>query len=243
VIPWSPFGPTDFTSLDEPGVTAAAEALRQSLVKTREAVEKIRRGGAPPEPPDDRHPPVTTPPKRADELKPFLLIRTFRGDAGARPLDLARFPEMASHQSPDILMTTPATNDPVVVGRDAFNTMLRGRIVWDTPPGHTFDVWVHVWNLGRAPAFGVRVRAWAVDWPTGTRRYLGGRRIDLGDRTSETSHLVVKIGPWVMGATEHLLAVAESIADVSNDTRDWSQDRHVGVRDMFEYTVVPPVIV
>ena len=24
-----------------------------------------------------------------------------------------------------------------------------------------YDVWVHVWNLGLAPAYGVRVRAWA----------------------------------------------------------------------------------
>jgi hypothetical protein len=231
VLTWSPFGPTDLTSLDAPAVQAGAEALRARLEGTRATLEKIRRGGAPPEPPDDRHPPVATVPRRADQLLPFLLIRTFPGDIGARPLD-----PTAAHQSPDIVVTTPAVDDLVVVDRKAFAATLKNRIPTDyfgEPWTAMFDVWVHVWNLGLASAFGVRVRAWAVEPGKGYRRFIGGRRIDLGDRTSTTSHLMVKMGTWRKDESENLMAIAESITDVANGTRDWSQDRHVAVRDMW----------
>jgi hypothetical protein len=238
--PWTPFGPTDQTPLDANAVVAGAEALRTRLEGTRATLEKVRRGGAPPDPPDDRHPRPTEP-RRADQLLPFLLIRTYRGDTGARPFDLQANP-LFFHQSPDILVTLPVVDDLVVVGRDAFNSTLRGRVVWDTPPNRTYDVWVHVWNLGLAPAFGVRVRAWARAFGQASPgRFLGGRQIDLGDRSSATSHLVVKIGPWQMGNSDALLATAECITDVANGTHDWSQDRHTATRDQWQFSFVPPV--
>jgi hypothetical protein len=240
--PWEPFGPTDLTQLDAAKAQTAAEKLKVRIEKARLELEKYRRGpdrpapphfpGAPDVPPDTTPPHAPYPVRRADALVPFLLIRSYVGDVGARPFG----PEVWNNTSPDIVVTEPlpagAPPEPQVRDRAGFlDPGFAARILQRLPAGPTVDVWVHAWNLGRAPAFGVRVRARAfgsgnnipMDW------FLGGRRVDLGPRDSETSHLLVRIGPWDTpnGAMAGIIATAECITDVMTGSGPYIyQDRH-----------------
>jgi hypothetical protein len=94
-------------------------------------------------------------------------------------------------------------------------------------PGFSYDAWVHVWNLGRSPVGGVRVR---VDLGP-TNRFLGGRQLDLADRLREGSHRVVKDATFAVGqpgdsAIGKITAVAECPSDVAGDDRGPGMDRH-----------------
>ena len=241
--PWAPFGPTDLTQLDARKVQAGAEKLKVRIEEARLKLEEYRRGpkrtppphfpGAPDVPPDQPPPRAPYPVNRADALVPFLLIRSYVGDVGARPLA----PDHWNNVSPDVVIAQPlpagAPPEPPVRGRDeAQDPAFVARILTLLPIDTPVDVWIHVWNLGRAPAFGVRVRAWA--YGTGNNNpfsgYLGGRRVDLGARDSETSHLLVRVGRWPTpnGSLGGVVANAECITDVSTGSvpRD-SDDRHV----------------
>jgi hypothetical protein len=200
---------------------AGAEALKAKIEQTRLELEKRRRPPRPPHGPD--LPPDATPHERyvvnrADTLMPFLLLRSFAGDIGARPFDTAIFPSA----SPDIIVTRhlPAGSppEPDVRGREAArDPAFTRRIVQIIKRPATYDVWLHVWNLGRAPAFGVRLRVWGLTISGQPHQgFLAGRSLDLGARDSETSHLLVKMGPWTTpsGPVAGLLATAECITDV-----------------------------
>ena len=207
------------------------------IEKSRLHIEKLRRGPRPPPGSDDAVAPVAQfPVNRADALLPFLLIRTFTGDIGARPLDGSVWLQ----SSPDVMVATPlaagSPPEPQVRGRaEATDPAFKSRIVRNLAIDTTYDVWIHVWNLGRAPAFGVRVRAWA--WGTGSNNpftgFVGGRRVDLGARDSDTSHLLVRIGPWTTpnGSLAGITTNAECITDVTTSAvpRDY-QDRHNAAR-------------
>jgi hypothetical protein len=179
---------------------------------------------------------------------PFLLIRSLVGDFGARPVPRASIP-FDFTGSPDIIVVPAGPpNEPELVGRDGAAELLRNAVSY-VYSEKIYDVWVHVWNLGLAPAYGVRVRAWArasTDGPPG--HYIGGKRFDLGERSSETAHLFVKIGQWIpvdpsgvgsalanfytdrptMNTYVGLWATAESITDVSAGSNLLSgfDDRH-----------------
>jgi len=153
------------------------------------------------------------------------------GDIGARPLAQSA----PTNSSPDIIVTNADPQfEPTVLGRDEF-LAIKNRIVPSVLTDTPYDVWVHVWNLGRAPAYGVRVRAW-VSWQAdpASGLFLGGRRLDLGDRTSESSHRVVKIGQWFPdGSGRDLVrATAEGISDVASGSSvsGGIQDRHTAFR-------------
>ncbi len=240
IPPWTPFGPGDNVPLDAPSVVAQAEALRADLIKTRNKLERLRRRGAPP---DDREPPRPFTGPRSNLMLPYLLIRTRVGDTGARPIVVPPTTDYyAYYQSPDIILTTPSTTDPPAVGRGDFDTKLRGRIVGVLDQNRSYDVWVHVWNLGYAPAYGVRVRAWRrPSGVAGPGIFIGGRQLDLGDRNSSNSHLVVKLGSWA-SESGAIVATAECIADTCNGSHDWSQDRHTATRDYFAVRLAPPPV-
>jgi hypothetical protein len=89
--------------------------------------------------------------------------------------------------------------------------------------------------------YGVRVRAWIkARLPSEPSEIIGGRRFDLGDRTSESSHRVVQVETWVPKWSQverepfnwFLWATAECISDVANDPSTlWlQQDRHTATR-------------
>src|SRR5205823_14898490 len=103
--------------------------------------------------PDNQDPPVREV-TRADGQWPFLLIRTYPGDAGQRPAPA----EVQPLQSPDVIVTAAGPADePRIVDRSGI-AALKAREVAKPRRGQALDVWVHVWNLGRSQATGVRVR-------------------------------------------------------------------------------------
>jgi hypothetical protein len=228
-----PFTKADTSKLHADVVVEKAELLRAKLLAARDTLETMRRARLTPDnrtrrpdatSADLRRGPIPVepdrPPNRADSLLPFLLIRSYQGDIGARPNEDAT----TAFSSPDIIMATPRAAglppEPTVRGRDGWpDSEFTSRIVQYPGAGVLCDVWVHVWNLGRAPAYGVRVRAWAqgADGPPG--RYIGGQRIDLGDRGSDASHRLVKVGAFEVGGNDFgIWAAAESIADISKGT-------------------------
>ncbi len=181
----------------------------------------------------DGTPPVVVETSRSDGLWPWLLIRQQTGDIGSRPMDqYAINPiNLGERDSPDILLTPagPAT-EPTTIGRDEVEA-LRARVTYEVHPGFSYDVWVHVWNLGRSPATGVRVRVFLGP----TNRFLGGRQLDLGDRLRADSHRVVKAATFTAGqpgdsALGMMTAVAECLSDPAGGDRNPGMDRHCAHR-------------
>jgi len=217
-------------------VVADATKLRQKLEATRDQLLKLR--SAPPPPVDPNHdrphvqPVHDHPPSRADGLWPFLLLRRWPGDFGARPITME---QIRIFRSPDIIVTNYLATDPFVLDRAQFG-LLAGRVPASLPRAVLHTVWVHVWNLGRAPAYGVRVRAWLQDYGTNVApgNYIGGRQVDLGDRSSATSHRVVNVGQFSLTplTDNWIWATAECITDVSSGSTDAArlQDRHSAMR-------------
>jgi hypothetical protein len=208
------FGPDDDSTLDSQkakAISDKAEKIKDKLLSQYKELEKMRHGGA------QEHVPVS----RADGLWPFLLIRSFPGDIGARPMQIP-----VHLNSPDIILTVNNPSYlPTIIGRDEIGTFLQNNKIIPRWSGARPDtaVWVHVWNLGRAPAHGVRVRAWCFGG------FIGGRQFDLGGRTSSTSHLIVRVGsldPGLILPPVRIHATAECMSDVAAPVRDPSQDRH-----------------
>ena len=227
-IPWTPFGPGD-TGAPYPGpIGDRAAAIKAGLEKAQLELTGLRHGPGP-----DRTPPVVRGVSRAEGLWPWLLVRSQAGDTGARPLEASTIMAIGygEHNSPDIILTLagPAT-EPVVIGRDGTPGLI-ARNVAEIFPTLVYDVWVHVWNLGRSPATGVRVRAHLGP----TNRFLGGRQLDLDDRTGASPHRVIKAGTFTAGqpgdsALGMLTVVAECLSDVATGDRSPGMDRHCAHR-------------
>jgi len=219
-----PFSADDHVIPDISKIRGDAVAIKATLQDARNKIAAKRHQGA-------VEGPVEPKPgsgfSRAQGLWPFLLIRSFPGDFGARPTQV---PDM--NHSPDIILIHPNSEyAPTVITREGMPELQRRKtiIVWQ---GWKFDVLVHVWNLGRTAANGVRIRVWAKD-PAGGIEFIGGRQLDLGDRTSANSHLAVKVGSWKaksitdIGHQYEIIATAECIVDVATGA---TQDRHTAVR-------------
>jgi hypothetical protein len=237
----TPFSPGDQSTLDDAEklkIRNEAQNLKAKLEAELAALEKLRQGeGRPPASSGDVEPPKPVRVTRADSLLPFLLIRSFVGDIGARPVS----PTLTG-SSPDIIVARPNTGltyPKNILGRDDMadfrsqNTIIVTKFDTSMRANPSFDIWVHVWNLGRAPAHGVRVlgRVLGSNPPAGpgvTETFVGGRELDLGDRTSSTSHLMVKVGTWCVASYDSIVeiqATAECILDAAAN-RDGSKDRH-----------------
>lgn len=225
-IPWTPFGRGDTAQPDVQQILQDAEAARQRLLKEQLRLTRMRYGPGP-----DGTPPEVMPVTRADGQWPFLLIRSTPGDTGERPLEPGTIAAIGfgEHDSPDILFTDagPAT-EPKIVDRASWPP-LAARALSNLWANTSYDVWVHVWNLGQTQATGVRVRAYQETPAT----YLGGTYVDLGDRRSELAHLVVKAATFTMGTTETFpmfYAIAECMTDPAIGDVTPGMDRHVGHR-------------
>jgi hypothetical protein len=160
---------------------------------------------------------------------PHLLIRGAPGDRGQRPL----WEPTPCWASPDIHLLPQGA--PV----DLSQTILSPRV------GEQYTVAVHIWNLGRFPAFGVTVRAWWVEpgFFAGTTdpryqpRYIGGTFTELGDRDSGSAHRIVTIPqPWLVEdqaeGHECLFAVVDAFADPWPGALASNSDRHVAQRNL-----------
>jgi hypothetical protein len=156
---------------------------------------------------------------RQDGLWPFLLIRDFLGDDGKTRLtrDLRQSPDLlvvpgdVATLAPASLTDRPRRNEP-----------------------HT--VFVHVWNLGRLPAFGAQlsVLAFASAPPGGAApppELVGTRYLDLPDRGDPACHAVFRLPalyrPAVAAGTQvRLTAQVSCLLDLCPAAAASRADRH-----------------
>lgn len=168
-------------------------------------------------------------PNREDVL-PYLLIRDAPGDRGARPA----WTPIPCWESPDILLIDAAYTgdfDPA-------------QCVGNPTSGNTYRAFVRVFNLGRFPAAGTQVTLYWVDpgffGPNAADyepQLIGGKFVDLADRSRPESVQVVEIEPawqipYELTGHECLLAIVSCLADEWRGAFDSNNDRHVGQRNL-----------
>lgn len=167
---------------------------------------------------------------RTQTLFPYIFVRSVAGDQGRRPL----WPPTVCWESCDIHLLPSGTG-----GFDFSKTIL------NPVAGQAYQVFVHVWNLGRLGAYGSRVRAWWVEPgffngtpdPRYTPHFIGGAYFDLGDRDSNESHQLIEIqAPWVVQmnqpAHECLLVAVDCATDPWDGSLDANNRRHVAQRNV-----------
>jgi hypothetical protein len=185
---------------------------------------------------------------RKDAYLPWLLVRSNAGDNGARPFNGWFW------ESPDIfgLSNTDPANAPLIPDFSAGVVQIQA--------GAPATLYAHVWNLGKAAAFRVRVEFYWFDPTLGIARtdanLIGAAWIDLGDRftrypnwvemtgpsgtyASRGCHAIVKCPvPWVpsmIGSGHECLVVRafEPIMDATPyNSFAAATDRHVGQRNI-----------
>lgn len=226
--PVSPFGPGDDSVLDTAKIQQQATATRTALRGVQDNLLRRRYGNSEPR--------EFT---RMDGPWPFLLIRTYPGDVGSRPVQAADVPPTYSgmKKSPDIIVTQAGPAEPRIIDDRAGLSALKEReLTADLGPGRAYDVWVHVWNLGRNQVSGVRVRVrldHIVFKNVRAGGFLGGTTLDLGDRLSEQAHRAVKVAtfqPPFLGIsiayTMLLIATANCVSDPASGDLSPGADRH-----------------
>jgi hypothetical protein len=174
-------------------------------------------------------PPTVWPGPRTKLYLPYLFLRAFAGDTGARPVNGVFW------ESPDILVmpgVDPAHAPPVppdlggVAQAGADNT-----------------VYGHVWNLGQAPATDVLVEFYWFNPSLGfsgpAAHLIGATWTDLAARGNSGSHRLVKCpvswpAMFVNGGHECLVVRASQAATdpLSGPSWDASKNRHIGQRNI-----------
>jgi hypothetical protein len=171
------------------------------------------------------------PPPRKDSFLPYLVVRANPGDRGQRPLPTGT----VFWESPDIFVipnqsTTSAPDVPISLGGMA-------------QAGVPNTLFAHVWNLGRGPAYDIRVEFYWFNPTLGIEEsdanLIGFTYVTLGSRNSPKSHRVVRcpqdwIPSFVNNGHECLVVRAFSpISDpVGQNAWNAAQNRHVGQRNI-----------
>lgn len=179
-------------------------------------------------------PPTVWPGPRQQMWLPYILIRAYPGDTGARPT------QGVFWESPDVYIEpgvapAAAPDVPAQLGQVAL-------------ANQDNTVYGHIWNLGRGPAREVVVQFYwcnpALGFNPAGATLIGTTFTTLGDRDSGSCHAVVKcpvswVPTFVNGGHECLLVRAWDVAADPLTTPEWdaSQNRHLGQRNIH---VVPP---
>jgi hypothetical protein len=234
-----PFGEDDDSVLDARLVHRELEITRKALQAVQARLTQMRYKPGP-----DQQVPEVREITRIDGQWPFLLIRTYPGDVGKRPVQSGDEPPgyAFSWNSPDIIVTEPGPRGEArIIDRDGI-AALKERETDRAPrlnSGWTYDVWVHVWNLGQSQVSGVRVRVRVRQSPfippepvVQPEVFLGGTTLDLGDRLSDRAHRVVKAVSFTVpaiGLTSYgalLVATVDTLSDPSSGDLSQGADRH-----------------
>jgi hypothetical protein len=173
----------------------------------------------------------TTPPPRKDSYLPYLVVRANPQDRGQRPLPNGT----VFWESPDIFVVP---NQPAA-GAPAVPASLGGMAQAGAPN----SLYAHVWNLGRGPAFDVRVEFYWFNPSLGIEEadanLIGFTYVTLGNRNSPTSHTLVRcpvdwIPTFVNNGHECLVVRAFSPISDPLGANAWNsaQNRHVGQRNI-----------
>ncbi len=184
---------------------------------------------------------------RKDEYLPYLLVRACTGDRGGRPV-----PGGVFWESPDIYVTPNQDADTAPL-----NPSTLGGIAQANVPN---TIYAHVWNLGKAPAYRVRVEFYWFNPSLGISRadanLIGATWVDLGNRftlypnwvevnesygqwLSQGCHAIVRCPQsWVPTFENNgheclVVRVFEPILDALNPNQfSAGADRHVGQRNI-----------
>lgn len=109
---------------------------------------------------------------RKNEFLPYLLVRTAAGDRGARPFNGVFW------ESPDIFVVPDQE-----AGSAPLNPPTTAGIAKANAPN---TLYAHIWNLGKAPAYRVRVEFWWFNPSLGISRasghLIGATWVDLANR-------------------------------------------------------------
>lgn len=183
---------------------------------------------------------------RKDEFLPLLVVRAAAGDNGARPWNGVFW------ESPDIFVLPGVEWAAAPLLPKAF-----GAVAKAAAPN---TVYAHLWNLGRAPGYRVRVEFYWFNPTLGISRadanLIGATWVDLGNRFSHSddwkearscgipyvtkgSHVIVRcpvtwVPEFVNNGHECLVVrVSEPLMDaVAPDEFSAPADRHVGQRNI-----------
>lgn len=175
---------------------------------------------------------------RIDQFLPYLLIRSFAGDLGARP-----YPATSGLLgSPDIWIAKGDPASTPAIPPDRGTTLTTGQPT---------TIYAHVWNLGRAPVIGATVEFYRLNnyglfMPSYVPKEsdldsIGMAKVDLAPRSSKECHRLVKCpSAWSPPLEGTLLAVAlggmlvvriSGIGDpIGNDPYHPQANRHVAIR-------------
>jgi hypothetical protein len=162
---------------------------------------------------------------RRSRFYPYLFVRSFAGDKGARPIPAGQT------QSCDIWV---ARGDPSAA--PAIPPKMMDFDQGSPPIPHT--MYAHVWNIGHAPVVGAIVEFHVENKTEGQPRHrIGAVRVDLASRLApHACHKLVKCPtPLVVTMNWQALYVRVScIGDNLNDPNsfDPSTDRHVARFDI-----------
>ncbi len=191
---------------------------------------------------------------RKDEYLPFLFVRSAAGDTGARPLNGVFW------ESPDIFVLGGVDAAAAPLLPTAFGGVAQA--------GAPNTLYAQIWNLGKSPAYRVRVEFYWFNPSLGISRadanFIGATWVDLGNRfarnTSWTevrgaglpyvtmgSHAIVRcptswVPEFVNNGHECLVVrVTEPMLDsVTPDQFSAAADRHVAQRNIAVITSSSP---
>lgn len=191
---------------------------------------------------------------RKDEYLPFLVVRSAAGDAGARPFAGVFW------ESPDIFVLPGVDASAAPLVPPTFGGIAKA--------GVPNTLYAHLWNLGKAPAFRVRVEFYWFNPSLGISQadanFIGATSVDLGNRFTRSaswtearsagvpyvtmgSHAIVRcptswVPEFVNNGHECLVVrVSEPMLDaVSPDQFSATSDRHVAQRNIAVVTSSSP---
>jgi hypothetical protein len=174
-------------------------------------------------------PPTVWPGPRTRLYLPYLFIRAFAGDTGARPVNGVFW------ESPDIL---------VMPGIDpAHAPALPPDLGGVAQAGADNTLYAHVWNLGQAPAADVLVEFYwfnpSLGFSGASAHLIGVTWTDLAARGNTGSHRLLKCpvswpAMYVNGGHECLMVrISQACSDpLSGPPWDASRNRHIGQRNI-----------
>lgn len=161
---------------------------------------------------------------RGQRFYPYLLVRSFPGDGGARPI-----PPGQTHSCDIWVAQGEPANAPAIPP-----------VQWDPdtdqPRPHT--MYAHVWNIGHAPVVGAKVEFFVENITEGAaRKFIDAVRVDLASRLAPSAcHKLVKCpSPFIVTMNWQALYIRVSgIGDNLNDPNSFDPvtDRHVARADI-----------
>jgi hypothetical protein len=140
---------------------------------------------------------------RKDEFLPYLVVRAASGDRGARPYTGVFW------ESPDIFVAPDQEASMAPLMPESLGVVAKASV-----PN---TVYAHVWNLGKAPAYRVRVEFYwvnpALDISRANANFIGAAWVDLANRFTHYPNWVevnTSYGRWISRGSHVIVPCPET---------------------------------